>query len=135
MKKLEALTYFDFEDGYNSVCRYLDDIDHIGKLEYGRYIESHVFDENKSVIWNREEVKRRNAERENNNALVRAVRKLSLDNLNKALEVDISKSYNISEDGARQILNFAKQLFEGCWWEYLDDIAEFYVNTKFKEVK
>jgi hypothetical protein len=129
MKKIEAMTNFNFEQGFSVIYQYLKDIDNIGSITYKRYSDNHVFDANKSVNWNREEVVRKNKEIKENNELVRNIRRCSERNMIQSLIETISKEYNIPTKAALKIIELCKKLFDNCWYEYLDDVIEFYMNT------
>ena len=103
--------------------------------------EGFVFDEDKSVKWNREQVelfnKNLDADREKN----RKLRYISKVNLDKAV-VDYILKYETSTNMSRAIANglLAKIKLEhdDCWWHWISsyvEFADFIIDTLKEETK
>ena len=93
-----------------------------------RYSDSHVFDEEKSVRWNREEVARQNQLIKDEVATVLAERSAALDRLDEAVVKYIMGDTSLNEKLARKVLEAAKNDHEDDWWDYIDDLA-FYTES------
>ena len=93
-----------------------------------QYQESHVFDEEKSVRWNREEVARQNQLIKDEIATALAERSAALDRLDEAVVKYIMGDTSLNEKLARKVLEAAKNDHEDNWWDYIDDLA-FYTES------
>lgn len=97
------------------------------------YLTTHVFDENKSVKWNREEVDRQNQQIQDNITRARNVRNESEKNLDRAVinyvMGESGYGVEITENLALNIINFAKEVHEDTWWEWLDDVIDYTVRV------
>lgn len=88
----------------------------------------HVFDEDKSVRWNREEAVRRNQEIADIKKQAREFRVQSCANLDEAIinyimtEADYTQHFTRLE--ALAILRGARYLHNDEWWHYLDEMIE-----------
>ena len=93
-----------------------------------KYAEDHVFDEDKSVRWNREEVVRRNTERAEAHKRARELKNQSCNNFEEAvinyIMQDLSYSYSFSRTEAIALLRAVRFHHESEWWNWLDDMAE-----------
>ncbi len=98
-----------------------------------QYAPGHVFDENQTVKWNREEVIRQNQAAQDSVTRARNVRNESENNLHKAVVRYIigqgSCGVHIDSDMAENIINFAKNVHEDTWWEWLDDVIDYTVRV------
>jgi uncharacterized protein with von Willebrand factor type A (vWA) domain len=92
------------------------------------YLESHVFDEEKSVRWNREEVVRQNQLIEDAVATAVAERAAALDRLDEAVVKYIMEDTSLNEKLAKKVLEAAKNDHDDNWWDYIDDLA-FYTES------
>ena len=90
-----------------------------------RYSETHVFDEEKSVRWNREEVERQNQLIKDEIAAAVAERAAALDRLDEAVVKYITENFSLSNTIAKKVLEAAKSYHYDDWWDYIDDTAEF----------
>ena len=92
-----------------------------------RYEPNHIFDVDKTVRWNQEEVSRKNLETAQLIRDAYTVRAESEQNLEKAIIKYIAKSMrsNISDDIAKAIIEYAKCMHEDNWYDYLDDCIGF----------
>lgn len=93
-----------------------------------QYLESHVFDEEKSVRWNREEVVRQNQLIDDAVATAVAERAAALDRLDEAVVKYIMGDTSLNEKLARKVLEAAKNDHYDNWWDYIDDLA-FYTES------
>lgn len=98
-----------------------------------QYAPNHVFDENQTVKWNREEVVRQNQAAQDMVTRARNVRNESENNLHKAVVRYVigQGSYGvvIDKDLAEDIINFAKDVHEDTWWEWLDDVIDYTIKV------
>ena len=88
-----------------------------------RYSETHVFDEEKSVRWNREEVARQNQLIKDEVAIAIMQRADALNRLDEAVVKYIMGDTNLNEKIAKKVIEAAKTDHEDNWWDYIDDIA------------
>jgi hypothetical protein len=125
---MEVLTNFTINnsrDIYNALER-LDQAFYVAPQP--KYAENHVFDEDQSVRWNREEVVRRNAERAEIYKHARELKAQSCANFEEAvinyIMQDLSYSYSFSRVEAIALLRAVRFHHESEWWNWLDDMAE-----------
>lgn len=136
-----AMTDFIIED-VNEIPEALELICNMYPYTYeGKKPEGFIFDEDKSVKWNREQVelfnKNLDADREKN----RKLRYISKINLDKAV-VDYIIKYETSTNMSRAIANglLAKIKLEhdDCWWHWISsyvEFADFIIDTVKEETK
>lgn len=98
-----------------------------------RYSENHIFDENKSVKWNREEVKRKNELYRS----IRDVERFYNDIIVYAIKQDIIDTYGINKDQSNIIFERAYDKYHSDGFIYIlyesIDLADFYFRLKEKE--
>ena len=98
----------------------------------GPYVTTHIFDEEKSVRWNREEVERRNKERADAQRRCREHISKSLRNLDEAVAQFIvsqqCRGSKITIEVARQIVLFCQHHWEDDWWNYIYSVENFVDN-------
>lgn len=92
------------------------------------YQESHVFDDEKSVRWNREEVARQNQLIKDEIATAVAERAAALDRLDEAVVRYIMSDTCLTEKIAKMVLAAAKDEHEDDWWDHIDALA-FYTES------
>ena len=94
-----------------------------------QYIASHIFDEEKSVRWNREEVERRNKEHADYCKSQREKQAELFRQLDEAI-IKYVQSYNRSftREVAVRVIEFAKFTHESNWWDWIDDCIDFADN-------
>jgi hypothetical protein len=136
-----AMTDFIIED-VNEIPGALETICNMYPYIYeGKKPEGFVFDEDKSVKWNREQVelfnKNLDADREKN----RKLRYISKVNLDKAV-VDYILKYETSTNMSRAIANGLlakiKSEHDDCWWHWISsyvEFADFIIDTLKEETK
>ena len=88
-----------------------------------QYSENHVFDDEKSVRWNREEVARQNRLIKDEVAIAIMQRADALNRLDEAVVKYIMGDTNLNEKIAKKVIEAAKTDHEDNWWDYIDDIA------------
>ena len=88
-----------------------------------QYSENHVFDDEKSVRWNREEVARQNQLIKDEVAIAIMKRADALNRLDEAVVKYIMGDTNLNEKIAKKVIEAAKTDHEDNWWDYIDDIA------------
>ena len=93
-----------------------------------QYLESHVFDEEKSVRWNREEAVRQNQLIKDEVATALVERSAALDRLDEAVVKYIMGDTSLNETLAKKVLEAAKNDHDDNWWDYIDDLA-FYTES------
>lgn len=108
------------------------------KEKHPVYRELHVFDENKSVKWNREEAQRQNELRQKE--LYRYQKKISAQysNLHDAFMEYIKDEYGLSEEAAKLVYNAAyEDGHHAGYYEVLTYIATYadFANNIIKTIK
>ena len=86
-----------------------------------------VFDEDKSVKWNKEQVELFNKNMEDERAKARELRRISKANLDEAVVDYIIKSessVDMSRAAAKCILDRAKIDHDDCWWLWISTYTE-----------
>ena len=94
-----------------------------------QYSENHVFDDEKSVRWNREEVARQNQLIKDEVAIAIMQRADALNRLDEAVVKYIMGDTNLNEKIAKKVIEAAKTDHEDNWWDYIDDIAYYTENV------
>ena len=90
------------------------------------YPKNYVFNENKSVKWNREEVIRINRELCEDRATKRRLKTLAYTILDTNIISYIQESFKLSEKIAETVLaETKKQKDDNDWADYIDDYAKF----------
>jgi hypothetical protein len=95
-----------------------------------KFKDGHVFDENKSVKWNREEVVRQNAlidqrrkdAYEHRNRLYTELHNAAIHYVMCDLDASGKK---ISDEDANKIISYAKKEHDNEWGSYLDSLLDF----------
>ena len=136
-----AMTDFIIED-VNEIPGALETICHMYPYIYeGKKPEGFVFDEDKSVKWNREQVEIYNKKLDEDREKHRKLRYISKVNLDKAV-IDYILKYETSTDMSRAIANglLAKIKLEhdDCWWHWISsyvEFADFIIDTLKEESK
>lgn len=101
------------------------------KPQLGKYRVGTVIDEEKSVRWNREEVERRNAAREEEVKALNRQRNLLHTNLVFSIKEYIAKETEVSPDRATKIYNYLYQKYHSYGLveviNLLDEFLELFV--------
>ena len=107
----------------------------------GRKSDGFIFDEDKSVKWNREQVELFNKKLDENREKHKKLRYISKVNLDKAV-VDYILKYETSTSMSRAIANglLAKIKLEhdDCWWHWISSyvvFSDFIIDTLKEETK
>ena len=75
-----------------------------------KYGKNHIFDEDKSVKWNREEVEKRNAVYENKRLELQDKRLSSFDTFYQSIIIYVQEELSVSQKKAKKIVEY-------CWQE------------------
>lgn len=124
---IEIMTDFTITSG-SDIMHALRDIDrkfYVATCK--KYSSDHIFDENQTVKWNREEAARRNKEILEDFTRTREMKFESLKNLDRAIINYIMKDSiwecDFTEAEANAILQAAKEHHSDEWWNWLDEMA------------
>jgi predicted nucleic acid-binding Zn-ribbon protein len=90
-----------------------------------KYRVDHVFDEEKSVRWNREEVERQNQAIDDERKAAYAARNAAIKELDEAVVKYITETTHLNEKLAEKVLYAVQRDHEDNWWNYVDDLADF----------
>ena len=90
-----------------------------------KYKETHVFDEEKSVRWNREEVERQNQLIKDEINAAYAARNEARQRLDRAVIKYITETTHLNEKLAEKVLYTVQRDHEDDWWNYIDALADF----------
>jgi hypothetical protein len=123
---MEVIKNFEIHDS-RDIAKALELLDTAFAFRPHYYAENYVFDEDKSVRWNREEVLRRNKEAKDALKSAREMKAESSALLNLAIIKYIMDEsvvgYHFTELDAKLILEAASTHHEDNWWEWLDEMA------------
>jgi hypothetical protein len=90
-----------------------------------KYRADHVFDEEKSVRWNREEVERQNQAIDDERKAAYAARNAAIKELDEAVVKYITETTHLNKKLAEKVLYAVQRDHEDNWWNYVDDLADF----------
>lgn len=123
-----ALTDFIIED-INEIPGALELICNMYPYIYeSRKPEGFVFDEDKSVKWNREQVENYNKKLDEDREKHKKLRYISKVNLDKAIVdyiINHETSTNMSRAIANGLLSKVKLEHDDCWWHWISSYVEF----------
>ena len=146
---------FDIDDGSNvqihinygaefrNVVNHIEAIYRAKCREIGTdYSESHVFDEEQSVKWNREEVLRQNQEKKDARNAAAILRVNSNLVMRKAIQKYIERSsaycrkdhqsYSLTENQIKHIIQFLRSAYDHEWYSGLDTLIALFVDLDVK---
>lgn len=124
---MEPIKNFEIESS-NDIYKALVMIEQTCRLpSQGKLPDNYIFDEEKSVRWNREEVVRFNQDIQAAKREMADVKKYSLRNLDEAIldYLLVNGNAEMNRNVARLVLEKAKYLHDSEWWNYIEDYFDF----------
>jgi hypothetical protein len=124
---VKAIKHFEIHCG-RDIETAIKCLDHEFYIRAVKYREEHIFDEDQSVRWNREEVARRNAEMKDLVSKVQAAKEESYECLYTEIYRYIMEEsvYDVSftEAEARVIWQHVNKHHDANPWDWIDEMAE-----------
>lgn len=112
--------YYDvdeFRTMYEEACRMKTKPDLLR-----RYSDGYVFDENKSVKWNREEVERLNSEYDEECKRLRSLRNSKIDEVENEIFKYISNETGLSTDKSKLVWNYIYEKYHAFCSDLFDNL-------------